>query len=65
MSESVSTTTRIVNGRRQTVTQRTVRKADGTVETTTETSGDDNVPSLNNGQGSGRLLKGNRDSSRR
>jgi len=65
MSESVSTTTRIVNGRRQTVTHRTVRKADGTVETTTETTGDDNFPSLNNGQGSGRLLKGNRDSSHR
>jgi len=38
MSQSVSSTTRIVNGRRQTVTQRTITNSDGTVETTTETT---------------------------
>lgn len=65
MSESVSTTTRIVNGRRQTVTERTVTKPDGTVETITETSGDDVHPSLSNGQGGRRLLQGNRGSSHR
>jgi len=63
MSESVSTTTRIVNGRRQTVTERTVMKPDGTVETTTETSGDDVNPSSSNDQGRGRFLEGNRGSS--
>eukprot|EP00425_Heterocapsa_triquetra_P022642 CAMPEP_0195129358 /NCGR_PEP_ID=MMETSP0448-20130528/140969_1 /TAXON_ID=66468 /ORGANISM="Heterocapsa triquestra, Strain CCMP 448" /LENGTH=53 /DNA_ID=CAMNT_0040167197 /DNA_START=20 /DNA_END=178 /DNA_ORIENTATION=+ len=38
---STSTTTRIVNGKRVTVTERTVRKADGTVETTRTESSDD------------------------
>lgn len=38
---STTTTTRIVNGQRVTVTEKTVRKADGTTETTrTESSGD-------------------------
>uniref|UniRef100_A0A7S3VET7 J domain-containing protein n=1 Tax=Chaetoceros debilis TaxID=122233 RepID=A0A7S3VET7_9STRA len=40
-SESVSTTTRIINGRRQTVTERCRTNPDGTVERTTETTGDD------------------------
>jgi curved DNA-binding protein CbpA len=55
--ESVSTSTRIVNGKRQTVTERTIVKPDGTVERTTETSGDDDFPSAleynNNGHGHG------------
>lgn len=63
MSESVSTSTRIVNGRRQTVTKRTVMKPDGTVETTTETTGDDDFPSLDNSSRSRRRLEGNRGSS--
>ena len=52
VSESVSTTTRIINGKRQTVTERTVTRPDGTVERHTETSGDDDFPLLphnNNG----------------
>jgi DnaJ domain len=40
-SVSVSTTTRIVNGRQQVVTERIVQKADGTVERHVELSGDD------------------------
>mmetsp|Transcript_4875 Transcript_4875/g.6314 ORF Transcript_4875/g.6314 Transcript_4875/m.6314 type:complete len:325 (-) Transcript_4875:276-1250(-) len=43
--ESVSTSTRIINGKRQTVTERTIVKPDGTVEKTTETSGDDDFHS--------------------
>eukprot|EP00747_Dinoflagellata_sp_TGD_P170151 gnl/TRDRNA2_/TRDRNA2_200997_c0_seq1.p1 gnl/TRDRNA2_/TRDRNA2_200997_c0~~gnl/TRDRNA2_/TRDRNA2_200997_c0_seq1.p1 ORF type:complete len:275 (+),score=74.76 gnl/TRDRNA2_/TRDRNA2_200997_c0_seq1:67-891(+) len=40
VSSSTTTTTRIVNGQRVTVTEKTVRKADGTVETSrTESSG--------------------------
>ncbi len=42
--ESVSTTTRMINGKRQTVTERTVQKADGTIERHVETSGDDDFP---------------------
>jgi DnaJ family protein B protein 6 len=42
--ESVTTTTRMINGKRQTVTERTVRKADGSVERHVETSGDDDFP---------------------
>ena len=41
MRESVSTSTRIINGKRQTVTKRTIMRPDGSVETHTETSGDD------------------------
>jgi DnaJ family protein B protein 6 len=44
VSESVSTSTRIINGKRQTVTERTRVNADGTVERTTETAGDDDFP---------------------
>uniref|UniRef100_A0A7S1BVN7 J domain-containing protein n=1 Tax=Corethron hystrix TaxID=216773 RepID=A0A7S1BVN7_9STRA len=43
-TESVSTSTRIVNGKRQTVTKRTVVHSDGRKETTTEVSGDENFP---------------------
>ena len=39
--ESVSTSTRIINGKRQTVTERVKVHPDGRVERTTETSGDD------------------------
>lgn len=39
--ESVSTSTQIINGRRQTVTERTVVRPDGSVEKHIETSGDD------------------------
>lgn len=45
MRESVTTSTRIINGKRQTITERTVVKPDGSVETTRETSGDDDFPS--------------------
>lgn len=45
VSESVSTSTRIVNGKRQTVTERTIVKPDGTVERTVETTGDNDFPS--------------------
>ena len=45
VSESVTTSTRIINGKRQTVTERTIRKADGTVERTTEVNGDQDFPS--------------------
>lgn len=41
MSTSTSTTTRIVNGRRQTVTETVVQKPDGTVERHVQTDGDD------------------------
>mmetsp|Transcript_27887 Transcript_27887/g.65009 ORF Transcript_27887/g.65009 Transcript_27887/m.65009 type:complete len:128 (+) Transcript_27887:1-384(+) len=41
---STSTSTRIVNGKRVTVTEKTVRKADGTVETTrSESTSDGNA----------------------
>jgi hypothetical protein len=43
-SVSKSTTTRIINGRRQVVTERVVQKADGTVERHVETSADDDFP---------------------
>jgi curved DNA-binding protein CbpA len=43
-SVSVSTTTRIVNGRREVVTERIVQKADGTVERHVVQSGDDDLP---------------------
>uniref|UniRef100_A0A7S0KXT8 J domain-containing protein n=1 Tax=Asterionellopsis glacialis TaxID=33640 RepID=A0A7S0KXT8_9STRA len=43
-SVSTSSTTRIINGKRQTVTEKTIRKADGTIERHVETTGDDNVP---------------------
>jgi len=43
-SVSTSTTTRIINGRRQVVTERVVQKADGTVERHVETAGDDDFP---------------------
>jgi len=65
MSESISTTTRIVNGRRQTVTERTVTKPDGSVETTTETTGNEDFSSLDNGQNRRGLLESNRGSSHR
>ena len=38
--ESVSTTTRIINGKRHTVTERVITKPDGTVERHVETDGD-------------------------
>lgn len=46
--ESVTTksSTRIINGKRQTVTERIVRKADGSEERTVEKSGDDDFPSI-------------------
>jgi len=52
-SESVSTSTRIVNGKRVTVTEKTVRKPDGTVETTRSESTDDAAAS--GGMGGGML----------
>lgn len=42
--ESVSTTTRIVNGKKQTVTERVITKPDGTVERHVETDGDADFP---------------------
>lgn len=45
VSESVSTSTRIINGKRQTITERTIRKPDGTVERTREINGDQDFPS--------------------
>jgi len=44
VQESVSTSTQIINGRRQTVTERVRVTSDGTVERHTETSGDDDFP---------------------
>lgn len=44
IQESVSTSTRIINGKRQTVTERVKVHADGTVERSTETSGDEDFP---------------------
>lgn len=43
--ESISTSTRIINGKRQTITERVRVNPDGTVERHTETSGDDDFPS--------------------
>mmetsp|Transcript_16309 Transcript_16309/g.24005 ORF Transcript_16309/g.24005 Transcript_16309/m.24005 type:complete len:269 (+) Transcript_16309:82-888(+) len=43
-SESVSTSTRMINGRRQTVTERVVVKPDGSTERHVETTGDDDFP---------------------
>lgn len=42
--QSISTTTQIVNGKRQTVTERTVVRPDGTVEKFVETSTEDGFP---------------------
>jgi len=42
---STSTTTRIVNGKRVTVTEKTVRRPDGTVETTRSESTSDGAES--------------------
>jgi curved DNA-binding protein CbpA len=42
--ESVSTTTRIINGKRQTITERVITKPDGTVERHVETDGDPDFP---------------------
>ena len=44
VSTSTSTTTRIVNGQRQTVRETVIRKADGTVERHVETEGDNDQP---------------------
>jgi hypothetical protein len=52
MSESVSTTTKIINGKRQTITERTITHPDGTVERHTEKSGDDDFPLLSNNKSS-------------
>jgi len=46
VQESVSTSTRIINGKRQTVTERVKVHADGTVERSTETSGDNDFPAM-------------------
>lgn len=43
-SVSTRTTTQVINGKRQTVTERIVRKADGTVERTVDRSGDEDFP---------------------
>lgn len=61
MQESVSTSTRIINGKRYTVTERVKVHPDGRVEKTTDTSGDDGFPleslgynnSNSNGHGNG------------
>jgi len=42
--ESISTTTRTINGKRQTVTERIVTKPDGTTERYVETTGDEDFP---------------------
>jgi hypothetical protein len=44
--ESITTTTRMVNGKRQTITERTIVKPDGSVERHVETTGDNNFPSM-------------------
>jgi curved DNA-binding protein CbpA len=46
VQESVTTSTRIINGKRQTITERVRVNPDGTVERHTETSGDDDFPSM-------------------
>lgn len=46
IQESMSTSTRMINGKRQTVTERVKVHPDGTVERSTETSGDDDFPSM-------------------
>jgi DnaJ homolog subfamily B member 6 len=61
--ESVSTTTRIINGKRQTITERVITKPDGTVERHVETVGDPDFPAQlehgrsDNGSGSRPLLE--------
>lgn len=45
VQESISTSTQIINGKRQTVTERVKVHPDGRVERTTQTSGDDDFPS--------------------
>ena len=53
-SETVSTTTRVINGKRQTITERTITRPDGTIERHSDMSGDDDFPLLpNNGSNSG------------
>lgn len=52
-SETVSTTTRIINGKRQTITERTITRPDGTVERHTERTGDDDFPLLHNNKSNG------------
>jgi len=47
--ESVTTTARMINGKRQTVTERVVRKPDGTLERQVETTGDDDFPQVESG----------------
>ena len=49
MSQSVSTSTRIINGGAQTVTERTVTRPDGTVERTVETTGQEESPAAHGG----------------
>merc|ERR1711923_158526 len=56
-TESVSTTTRIINGKRQTVTERTTVKPDGTVEKKVETDGDNDFPSRYSIQGDRQYLQ--------
>ena len=60
--ESVSTTTRIVNGKRQTITERVVTKPDGTVERHVETDGDDDFqqPQLQQSQEPRKIEDGKR-----
>ena len=47
-SVSTSTTTQIINGRRQTITETVIQKPDGTVERHVQTDGND--PMMNNNQ---------------
>jgi len=47
--ESVSTSTRIINGKRQTVTERIRTNPDGSVNRHVETEGDDDFPHANDG----------------
>jgi curved DNA-binding protein CbpA len=49
--ESIRTTTRVINGKRQTVTEKTIRKSDGTLEKITETTGDDDFPTIASNRG--------------
>lgn len=55
-SVSTSTTTRIINGKRQTVTERIITKPDGSVERHVDTSGDDDFRQVENGRGQRQAL---------
>jgi len=69
-SESVSTSTRIINGKRHTVTERTITHPDGRVERHVETNGDTDfpqeyLPPTSNGKPSKQIADAGHDSKRR